>query len=127
MATATDLSPEIWNGIARAIDQGQALREIVLGTVVKRDDVQKLVWVAEFGDLAIPLAAFASGFSYYDTDVAGVVQKKEDTTGTNDALKTKLITPQVGEIAVVLDPGGQHRFPVCVGVIQSTGFWQGEG
>lgn len=127
MTIASDLAPEIWNGIADAIDESRANREIVFGKVVKRDEANKLIWLQEYGGLAIPLAALTFGFAYYDTDQNGAVTKKEDRTGTNDSFHTKIIVPRIGQMAVILDPGGQHRFPICVGVIQSTNYWQGEG
>lgn len=127
MATATELSPEIWNAVADSIDRSQAPREITFAKVAKRDQAKKLVWVEEFGNLGIPLVTFTSGFAYYDTDATGAVNKKEDRTGKNDAYHTQIIAPRVGQMVVILDPGGQHRFPICVGVLQSSGFWQGEG
>lgn len=124
---AQELSPRIWQGIADEIDRSRAPREIVFGAVVKRDTAKKVIFLEQYGSLAIPLVTLTFGFEYYDTDAAGIVQKKADTSETNQAFQTKIIVPRIGQIAVVLDPGGQHRFPLCVGVIQSTGFWQGEG
>ena len=126
MTIADDLSPDVWNGIAREINRAQAPREIYFGRVQKRDELRRVIWLEEYGNLAIPLVAFAFGFSYYDTDETGQVNKKEDTSGTNTAYQTRLLVPRVGQTAVILDPGGQHRFPLCVGVIQSNGYWQGE-
>jgi hypothetical protein len=124
---ADDLSPGVWNGIAEEINRAQSPREIVFGKVVKRDTVNKLIWLESFGNLAIPLVSFGFGFSYYDTDQLGTVNKRDDPSGTNPALQTKLLVPSIGETAVILNPGGQHRFPLCVGVVRSTRFWTGEG
>jgi len=123
---ATELSPQIWNSIADELDRVQAPREIVFGKVVRRDATKKVIYLEQFGNLAIPLVTFGFRFEYYDTDATGAVQKRADPTGTNEALQTKLIMPRVGQTAVILDPGGQHRFPVCIGVIQSSEFWLGE-
>jgi len=123
---ATRLSPELVNGIGREIERATANFEIVFGKVTKRDDTKKVIWLEQYGDLAIPLVSFVTGFSYYDTDASGYLQLRRDPTGENAAFQTTIITPRVGQMAVILDPGGQHRFPLCVGVIQSTGYWQGE-
>lgn len=125
--TADELSPDLWRAIADGIDRSMPPREIVFGRVVKREELRKLIWLEEYGNLAIPLVAFAFGFAYYDTDATGAINRKADPTGTNEAYQTTLLVPRIGQTAIILDPGGQRRFPLCVGVIQSRGYWQGEG
>jgi hypothetical protein len=54
------------------------------------------------------------------------LQKREDTTQTNPAYQTEIVTPNVGELVIILDPWGVKRFPVCIGTVQSrVGFWEG--
>ena len=124
---ADELSPSVWNAIADGLERARnGGRQVTFGKVVKRDTRHKLIWLEAYGNLAIPLAAFAFGFAYYDTDNTGHVIRREDTTDKNTNFQTHIIVPHAGQTAVVLDPGGLKRFPICVGVIQSTNFWQGE-
>lgn len=124
--TATELSPEIWNAISRMVQQSVPGREITFGKVVKRDSSKKLVWLEEFGQTAIPLLSFDYHFEYYDSLADGTVAKRSSPEGKNPAFRTKIITPQIGQMVAVLKPWGGLRFPMCVGVIQSTGHWSGE-
>jgi hypothetical protein len=121
---ATRLAGHVWNAIMEAVRSEQMPREITFGKVTKHDVGNKVVWVEEFGDTAIPLAAFAYGFSYYDTDETGAVNKRYDQSGAD----THVVVPRVGQVVVIANPWGNGRFPVCLGVIQSTpgSYWQGE-
>lgn len=125
---ANRLAANIWNAILEAIRSEQMPREITFGKVHHRDVANMVIWVEEFGDTAIPLAAFESGFAYYDTDATGAVNKRYDASDGDPAYKTHLIVPRVGQTAVIANPWGNGRFPVCIGVLQSTpgSFWQGE-
>jgi hypothetical protein len=123
---ADELHSDIWNRIGTMIDRTRARPEIRFGKVVRRDERRRLVWLEDYGDLAIPLVAFHFGFSYYDTDETGQPQLRSDPSGDNTSYQTKLLVPKVGERVVILDSGGAKRFPFCVGVIQSSEYWQGE-
>lgn len=135
---ATDLSDEIWNAIADLVGRSQGQRELYFVRITKVDKSKLLIWTEDFGDLAIPLVAFKTSFSHFDTQptganvVAGVplptkLFKRSDSTGQNPVYQTQIVPPQVGEVAVVLDPWAAKRFPICIGIIQSkTGFWEGE-
>jgi len=134
---ATDLSRAIWNGIADLVRRNKGHREIYFARVIRSDQGKNLIWVKELGDRAIPLVAHHYSFSYYDTVPTGnvtegqpvntVKQKREDKTNTNTNFRTKIICPKKGQIAVILDPWGARRFPICIGMIQSsTGYWEGE-
>jgi hypothetical protein len=134
---AVDLDPAIWDAIADLIGRSIPGREITFGKVVRRDVPRKLIWLDEFGDLSIPLAYFSQSFSYYDTEPTGVAtagqpigKRKIKNTSLpkqeNTQLQTEIIVPRLGQIAVVLNTRAAKRFPICVGVIQSKGYWQGE-
>lgn len=134
--TFTELPSGIWNAIYDAIRREAKPREVTFGKVVKRDAVKKLVWLKEFGDLAIPLVYFGHSFEYMDSVPLGNespgspwVTRKEhrgDKTQKNDAFHTTVIVPSVGQMVCVLNPRGSFRFPMCVGVIQSKDYWLGE-
>lgn len=133
---ANNLSDNVWNAIYDAITRSQSRREITFGKVVKRDAKKKLVWLEEFGEVAIPLVHFDYSFEHYDTVPEGVsvpgnptntrAEWRGDKTQKNDAYHAKIIVPYVGQMICVLNPGGTRRFPMCVGVIKSTDYWQGE-
>lgn len=116
---ADSLHSQVWNAIVEMIQRQQLSREIAFGKIIKRDVVNKLVWLEEFGQTAIPIAAFDMKLSYYDTTETGDVTKRTE--------QSELVMPRVGQVAVVLNQSGNHRFPVCVGVIQSKSgtYWQG--
>jgi hypothetical protein len=119
---ADALSPDIWNAIAREMERLSTAREVHVGKVIKRDTLKKHVWLEAFGEVAIPIVALSFGFDYFDTQPTGNATKR-----TLDATDMRLTMPTVGQTVVVLDPGGNRRFPMCIGVIQSSsGYWQGE-
>jgi len=132
----TDLSSNVWNAIYDVIARSQKGREITFGKVVKRDETKKLVWLEEFGDLAIPLVFFGYTFQHYDTEPIGNVTSgqpvstkktlRQDTTNTNPNYQVQVMVPKIGQMVAVLNPAGSRRFPMCVGAIQSTDYWTGE-
>lgn len=102
-----------WNNIYEQIRKTQTDDEVTYGKVIKRDDVNKLIWLAEFGDQPIPLAAFNGHIKY------------SDDTGLGTKSRTAKIVwevPNVGEVVVVLRQSGERRLPRCVGVIMSTNY-----
>lgn len=125
---ADSLAPNLWNAISELVARGQSAREISIGRVTKRDTINRVIWLEEFGETAIPLVAFDYSFAYYDTTSTGSVIKREDKTDNDPAFRTKMLVPKVGQQAVILDMWGNRRFPVCVGIIQSKSgsYWQGE-
>lgn len=122
---ATGLSRSIWNGIADLARRSQSPREIYFSEVTKTDEVRRLVWAKDFGDVAIPLVAFASWFAYYDTQADGSVQRRDDPTHVNENFRTHVVMPRRGDVVVVLDPWGAKRFPIVVGTFLSVaGAWE---
>jgi hypothetical protein len=136
MTRADDLAGEIWSAISDLIMRSIPGREITFGKVIKRDAAKKLIWVEEFGDLSIPLVSFGHSFAYFDTEPTGVATagqpidkqtvRRSDPTGNNPNFATQIIVPRVGQMVAILNPRGSRRFPMCVGVFQSKGYWQGE-
>jgi hypothetical protein len=134
--TFVELPSGIWNALYAAIQKAIPPREVTFGQVVKRDEIKQLVWVREFGDVAIPLVYFGTSFEYLDTTPVGNVtdgqpvnierQMRGDKTQANDAYHTKVMVPKVGQMVCVLNPRGAKRFPMCIGVIHGTDYWQGE-
>lgn len=86
----------------------------ITGKVIKRDEDQKLVWMKEFGDQAIPIVGFDYEVTYYDTNQTGSVISKK--------AKVKVIVPKIGATVVVALEFGTRRLPRCLGVIQGTGW-----
>lgn len=80
------------------------------GKVLKRDEGNKLVWTAEFGDQPIPLVAFDYCVNYYDTDNTGIVSKKTATI--------EVQVPKIGEIVIIAKELGVNRLPRCLGVLK---------
>lgn len=128
MAEADSLAPNVWNAIVELVEKRRPPREITIGRVVKRDKVKKLIWIDELGETAIPMVDYERVFAYYDTTSTGQVVKKSDPSDVDPAYRTRNLVPKAGELAVVLNMWGNGRFPVCVGIIQSTpgSYWQGE-
>lgn len=129
---ATSLSRSIWNALADLASRSQNPREVYFSEVVKVDDTRRLIWCKDFGDVAIPLVAFDRSFAYYDTVPTGVagstvttqVSRREDKTHTNRNFLTQAVMPKRGDLVVVLDPWGEKRFPVCVGLLHAdAGAW----
>lgn len=133
---ANSLSGNVWNAIYDAVARIVPPREITFGKVVRRDQAKRLVWLEEFGDLAIPLVYFGYTFEHFDTEptgnvVAGVPMPtiktlRRDTTQTNPHYQVTVMVPAVGQMVAILNPRGTKRFPMCVGVIQGKDYWQGE-
>lgn len=122
---ATDLAPSIWNALFDQIERSKTAREIYFAKVTKADKTRKLIWVQDFGDLPIPLIGHNFSFSHYDTQANGTLKKREDKTQTNPTYLVEVVTPKVGQMAVILDPWGAKRYPVCIGVILSkSGYWE---
>lgn len=129
---ADSLSPGLWNAITDLVRRQEAPAEISFHQVKKRDLAKKVIWVEEFGETGIPLVSFDSNFSYWAMRGSGnlVLTKIQDTTPdqTDPALRTNLLVPRVGQMVAILNPSGNRRFPICVGVLQSAlgTYWQGE-
>jgi hypothetical protein len=127
---------EEWNMIRDMILSLIPPKTLSFERVIKRDDKKHLIWTKEHAKTAIPLVDFERGFAYYDTQptgnvVAGVpmatkLVKKEDKLNKNPNLLTVVVTPRVGQTAIIIEPWGNLRFPVCLGVILSKGHWVGE-
>lgn len=127
---ARDLSREIWNGIADLVGRSRSPREVYYAKVSRSDPENNLVWVKDFGEIAIPLVAHGHFMHYYDEHPTGanVVDGTPVATQTTKRKGTvEIACPNKGDLVVILDPWGAKRFPICIGVIQSNkGFWEGD-
>lgn len=127
---ARDLTREIWNAIADLVERSRSPREIYYAKVARSDQERKLVWVKDFGELAIPLVAFDVLGATYDNHPSSENVTEGlpcPTTTTKRGVPTSVVCPKKGELVVILDPWGAKRFPICIGVIQSSkGFWEGD-
>lgn len=93
---------------------GEKGEYFVSGLVIKRDAKRKLVWLAEFGDQAIPIVGFSHTVKYYDTNQVGKVLPKIS--------KVEVVVPAIGDSVLVARELGTRRLPRCLGVIQGTGW-----
>lgn len=105
---------------------GSRFDYFVTGTVIKRDELKKLVWLEEFGDQPIPVVAFNYEVKYYDESVKGT---NYGTSGSAAQYKTyvkkavaEILVPKVGETVLVARELGIGRLPRCLGVIQGKGW-----
>ena len=120
MHTAHSLSPRLWNAILGRIEKANARTEFIFTRVVKSDDVKKLVWTREFCGTPIPLVSFKYGFSYYDTQSDGTVNKRDDLKGENE----HVVTPKKGALVVIVKPYGNLEKPFCIGQVLSRDYWE---
>ena len=104
------LTERDYDGIFEEIRRGTPPHEVTYGRVVKRDDKKKLVWLAEYGDQAIPLVGMRMQVEYFDTTPTGVKTRK----ATIDP-----VVPALGELVVVLRQMGSRRLPKCIGSVLS--------
>ena len=80
------------------------------GTVAKRDEANRLVWLKGFSNDPIPVVAFDYEVKYYDTDSDGnVIVRKAKVTP---------VIPKVGQTVFVAYEAGISRLPRCLGVVQ---------
>lgn len=99
-----------WYEKASGKTQGQTL----MSKVIKRDEANKLIWIAELGDQPIPLLAFDYEVKYYDTDAAGAIIEKK--------AKVQPMVPEVGDHVFVAMERGTRRLPRCLGKVQSQNY-----
>jgi len=114
-----------WSSIAALAENvsktisGRRIDFFKTGTVVKRDVANKLVWVDEFANQAIPIVGFDYEVKYYDEGSSGIVSVKK-------AIVTVAV-PKVGQKVLVGFEMGLRRLPRCLGVLQGTNWIDPEG
>ena len=122
------ISEPEWESIANLFNKLMRKKGeyFVTGTVIKRDEVKKLVWLREFGDQAIPIVAFDYEVMYYDETPQGqvttAVGAAADYKTKAKKAKVKVLVPKIGQTVVVAREFGTRRLPRCLGVIQGTGW-----
>jgi hypothetical protein len=114
------ISEPEWASIRKMVEtiagqySGRRDAHFSLGEVIKRDEDRKLVWLAEFGDQAIPLVYFDQEVKYYDENHLGVVKVRK--------APILMKVPQIGDTVLVAKEFGTRRLPRCLGVLQGFGF-----
>jgi hypothetical protein len=110
------LSDRDWESVYGVINRtiGKKNESTIMSKVIKRDEIHKLVWVAELADQPIPLLAFDYEVKYYDTDGGGVVREK--------VAKVEPATPEIGDLVFIVMERGTRRLPRCVGKVQSRNY-----
>lgn len=104
-----------WRSITTLIEKvsagvsGKRQDYFVTGKVLKVDAINKLVYMAEFGDQPIPIVAFDYTFDVYD-DNGTLVTKK--------TIVAKVKMPNVGDTIVVARELGTRRLPRALGILQ---------
>lgn len=97
----------------RLAEQGEYFTQ---GIVIKNDQVNKLVWLKEFGDLGIPCIAFDYQVKYYYVDAAGHFQPRKTKAYDREV---EILVPQVGDVVLVARLLASRNLPRCIGVIKS--------
>jgi hypothetical protein len=104
-----------WNSIAQFTEKivkqviGTRGDFFVTGKVIKVDTQNRCVYLAEFGDQAVPVVGFNYTASYYVQE-SGSMTKKTATA--------EIQMPKVGQSVLVAREMGTSRLPRALGVIQ---------
>lgn len=103
------------SNLARKISEqvsGKRQDYFVTGKVVKVDAVHKLIYMAEFGDQAVPIVAWDYNVTYYDQTVTGATVKKTTVATVK--------MPKVGDTVLVARELGTRRLPRALGILQGV-------
>lgn len=114
-----------WKSIRTLVDSlvSKKGEYFVTGDVIKRDEDNKLVWIAEFGDQPIPLVAFDYRIKYYDADTLTAVDfagstVTAKTTTTRKYATSEVLVPEIGDTVIVARELGVNRIPRCLGILK---------
>lgn len=121
------LSRDDWREIMRFVNSLFAKHgePFVQGMVIKRDSVNRLVWLKEFGDQPIPLVAFDMQVKYYIPDGQGGLKPRLTKAFSNE--EVEILTPRVGDVVLIAQHLGSRRLPKCLGVIKSRNYVRPQG
>lgn len=113
------ISQRDWQQIQKYVEKrmAEAGEYFTQGIVIKNDQQNNLVWLKEFGDLAIPVFAFDYQVKYYYEDTSGNMQPR--LTKPYDR-EVSVLVPQVGETVLIARQLGSRNLPKCLGVIRSA-------
>jgi hypothetical protein len=118
------ISEPEWNSIRELAERvsrsvsGRRSEFFQTGIVTKRDMKNRLIWLKGFGNDPIPIIDFEHEVKYYDTD--------ENGDAIVRSAKVQTVVPRVGQAVLVAYEMGVSRNPRCLGVIQSTNWFQSE-
>lgn len=117
-----------WTSIAGMVEKiirrviGTRADFFVTGKVLKIDENNKCIYMAEFGDQPIPIVSFDYEISYYDETPQGTVGVAVGAAQPYKVSKKKAkvitVMPQKGQTVLVAREMGTRRMPRCLGVIQ---------
>lgn len=105
-----------WNSIRTFVEKicvrisGRRSEFFETGTVAKRDETNRLIWLKGFSNDPIPVVDFEHEVRYYDTDSDGNVIVRRAKVAT--------VVPRVGQTVFVAYEMGTSRLPRCLGVVQ---------
>lgn len=118
------ITEQEWNSIRTVVERicaevsGRRQEFFQTGKVIKRDEVNRLVWIKGMGHTAIPIVSFNYDIRYYDTDELGNATVKN--------ARAKIAVPKLGEIVLVVFELGSTRLPRCLGVVQGKNYLETE-
>lgn len=104
-----------WASVSNLIEKiaarvsGKRQDYFITGTVIKVDAVNQLVYMAEFGDQAIPIVAFNYTVDFYDDNGTGISKK---------TVTAKVAMPKIGDTILVARELGTRRLPRALGILQ---------
>ena len=122
------ISEPEWTSIVTMIEK--VVRRIVgtrgdyfiTGKVIKVDNLNKCVYLKEFGDQPIPIVGFDYEVKYYDESPRGTNYGASGSAANFKTLKktakATVIMPKIGDSVLVARELGTRRLPRCIGVIQ---------
>lgn len=118
------ISEQEWNSIREAAMKiaaevaGRRVEWLKTGIVVKRDEDDRLIWIKDMADIAIPIVAHDYDLRYYDTDENGAAIVRH--------ARAKIVVPKIGQSVLIAFELGSSRLPRCLGVIQGTNWIEEE-
>jgi hypothetical protein len=113
-----------WNSLRAASERiaanvsGRRTEYFRTARVIKRDEKNRLVWVKDMGDVAIPIVSFDYEIRYYDTDENGNARVRH--------ARARVAVPKIGETVFVAFELGSTRLPRCLGVVQGKNWVETE-
>jgi hypothetical protein len=116
-----------WTSISVLVEQevgrlvGRRRDYFMISIVMKRDEINNLVWVPEFGPTPIPLFCFDYEVAYYDTIAGGGPPFSFNTVHKKFA-KVRPLCPKLGETVLIAREMGADRLPRCLGTLRSLNF-----
>jgi hypothetical protein len=122
------ITEQEWNSIAQFVTKiametsGRRGDHFFVDKVIKRDEVNSLIWVKELVDTPIPLFGFDYLVKYIDETPAGTGWGWGDYIAKTQTIIVKPLTPNIGDLVLIAREMGSGRMPRCLGVLHSKNF-----